>query len=155
MALARTASELAPAGGATVTTSVFSEPALMNWVGRSGASASDAKNRTAGDADHAQLRPAVAQDELDRRRVGTDPDRADRLAGLVDLELDVADEEVGEDRDDGQRAHQRGQQGERHGQRERQEELRDEAADEAERQEHRDGRQRAGRDRPGDLASAR
>ena len=33
-ALARTAAELVPAGGAIVTCSSFSEPALMNWVGR-------------------------------------------------------------------------------------------------------------------------
>ncbi len=46
MVRARTAAELAPVGGETVTTSVFSEPALMNWVGSSGARASDAKNRT-------------------------------------------------------------------------------------------------------------
>jgi hypothetical protein len=48
--LARTDAEFAPVGGETVTTSVFSEPALMNWVGRSGASAADAKNRTPASA---------------------------------------------------------------------------------------------------------
>ncbi len=36
IARSRTASELVPAGGATVTARIFSEPALMNWVGRSG-----------------------------------------------------------------------------------------------------------------------
>ena len=34
-------------GGETVTTSVASDPALMNWVGRSGASAAEAKKSTA------------------------------------------------------------------------------------------------------------
>ena len=43
-------SELAPVGGAMVMTRVFSEPALMNGVGRSGASAGEAKNRTAATA---------------------------------------------------------------------------------------------------------
>ena len=148
---ARTASELAPVGGETVTIRVFSEPALMNWVGSSGASASEAKNRTPASATTRELGPAAAQDEPDDRRVAPDPDRADRLAGLVDLELDLVDQEVAEDRDDGQGADQRGQQRERHGQREGQEELRHQAADEAERQEDRDGRQRAGGDRAGDL----
>ena len=41
---ARTPADVAPVGGATVTISVFSEPALMNWVGRSGASAAEATN---------------------------------------------------------------------------------------------------------------
>ena len=36
MARSSTASELVPAGGATVTCRTFSDPALMNWVGRSG-----------------------------------------------------------------------------------------------------------------------
>ena len=50
MVFARTASELAPVGGETVTIRVFSEPALMNWVGSSGASASEATNRTPASA---------------------------------------------------------------------------------------------------------
>ena len=39
-----TASELVPGGGAIVTDRIFSEPALMNAVGRSGASAAVATN---------------------------------------------------------------------------------------------------------------
>ena len=135
-----------------VTIRVFSDPALMNWVGSSGASAAEAKKSTAANATTASLvsRPrrtnvmigVYMRTQIDRRR----------LAVLVDRGLDVADQEVGQDRDDGQRADQRGEQRERHGQGERQEELRDETADEPERQEDRDGRQRAGGDRPGDLA---
>jgi hypothetical protein len=36
-ARSRTASDEVPGGGATVTARIFSEPALMNWVGRRGA----------------------------------------------------------------------------------------------------------------------
>ena len=81
---------VAPVGGATVTTRVFSEPALMNCVGSSGASASEAKNSPPATATTRDLGPAAAQDEPDERRVGTDPDGARRLAVCVDLELDVA-----------------------------------------------------------------
>ena len=45
IARSRTASDEAPAGGATVTARIFSDPALMNWVGRSGAISAVAKNR--------------------------------------------------------------------------------------------------------------
>jgi hypothetical protein len=37
--------ELVPAGGATLTWRIFSEPALMNWVGRSGAMRPVSMNR--------------------------------------------------------------------------------------------------------------
>ncbi len=50
MVRSRTAAEVAPVGGETVTMSVASEPALMNWVGRSGARAAEAKNRRAATA---------------------------------------------------------------------------------------------------------
>src|SRR3954471_2244598 len=46
----RTAAEVAPVGGETVTIRVASDPALMNCVGRSGARAADAKNRIAATA---------------------------------------------------------------------------------------------------------
>ncbi len=100
-------------------------------------------NRIVASAEDAELRAPVAEHEPDRRRVGTDPERVLRLAGLVDGELDAVDEEVGEDRDDGQRADQRGEQGERHGEREGQEELADDAAHEPDRQEDGDRRQGA------------
>jgi hypothetical protein len=44
MARSRTASEVAPVGGAMLTARIFSEPALMNWVGSSGTIASEATN---------------------------------------------------------------------------------------------------------------
>ncbi len=47
MASSRTTSDVVPDGGAMLTWRIFSEPALMNWVGRSGASDSDATKRTA------------------------------------------------------------------------------------------------------------
>ena len=46
VAFSSTASEVAPAGGMTTTCRIFSDPALMNCVGRSGTRASDATNRT-------------------------------------------------------------------------------------------------------------
>ena len=55
-----TASELVPGGGAMVTDRIFSEPALMNAVGRSGASAAVTTNRPSATATHAPLRdPAL------------------------------------------------------------------------------------------------
>ena len=64
----RTAAEVAPVGGETVTISVASEPALMNWVGRSGARAAEAKNRMAATATTPSF---VAR-----------PRRANRMAGV-------------------------------------------------------------------------
>ncbi len=49
-ARSRTAAELVPAGGATVIWRSFSEPALMNWVGSSGAIAIEPANRTVATA---------------------------------------------------------------------------------------------------------
>ena len=50
MARSSTASELAPLGGATLTWRIFSEPALMNWVGNWLTRDSEAKNRTPANA---------------------------------------------------------------------------------------------------------
>ena len=47
VACSRTASELAPAGGMTTAWRIFSEPALMNWVGRLPTSESEAMNSAA------------------------------------------------------------------------------------------------------------
>ena len=139
MALARTAAELVPAGGATVTWRSFSEPALMNWVGRSGTIAIETSEEDRRDGQDAPLRGPAAQGEEDRGGVGADPERVLRLAVLVDVELDPADEQVGQDRHDRQGDDERRQQGEGDGEGEGQEELADDAADEAERQEDRDG----------------
>ena len=63
MVFSRTADELAPVGGAMVTIRVFSDPALMNWVGSSGASAAEAKKSTAANGDDRELGQPAAQDE--------------------------------------------------------------------------------------------
>ena len=52
----RTASELVPGGGAMVTWRIFSEPALMNAVGRSGASADVTTNSDERDGRRCPLR---------------------------------------------------------------------------------------------------
>ena len=107
-----------------------------------------------GGAHHAELGPAAAERALDRRRVGPDPERVDGLAVLVDVDLDLVDDQVGEDRHDGQGAQERGQEREGDREREREEELGHDAADEAERQEHADrGDGRRG-DRARDLLGA-
>ena len=46
-----------------VTIRVFSDPALMNWVGSSGASAAEAKKSTAATSDDRELGQPAAQDE--------------------------------------------------------------------------------------------
>ena len=46
IATSRTDSDEAPVGGAMLTWTSFSPPGSMNWVGSSGTSASEAKNRT-------------------------------------------------------------------------------------------------------------
>ena len=50
IARSRTASELVPAGGATVIWRIFSEPALMNCVGRSGTIAIETTKRAVAPA---------------------------------------------------------------------------------------------------------
>ena len=73
--------------------------------------------------DDPDLRGTATERELDERRVHPDPDGAGRLTVLIDAGTDVADQEVAEDRDDGQSANERRQERERHGQGEREEEL--------------------------------
>ena len=67
VARSSTACDEAPAGGATVTARIFSEPALMNCVGRSGTISAGREEQRDGGADDAELRPAAAQRERDRR----------------------------------------------------------------------------------------
>ena len=67
-----------------VTIRVFSEPALMNWVGRSGASAAEAKNSTAAtDHDRELGRPAAQANRMSGVYMRTQIERR-RLAVLVD-----------------------------------------------------------------------
>ena len=65
MARSSTASELAPLGGATVTWRIFSEPALMNWVGSWRTRASEATNSTPATATTPSAVQRDAQDERD------------------------------------------------------------------------------------------
>ncbi len=148
--------DVAPVGGATLTWRIFSEPALMNWVGRSGTRASEAKNRTPAPSTTPSAVHFDAQDGRDGRACRRGP-RYERLGSPFSSTsiLHLVDEEVREDRHDRQRADERRQQRERDRQGERQEELAHEAADEAERQEDGDRGEGARGDRPGDLARAR
>ena len=138
-----------------MTARMASLPVSMNWVGICG------HQRQRGDEQHerdAHGRPAGdagAQREREHGRVQALPDGLGQLAVLVDLDVHLAHEEVGQHRDHGQGHEQRRQQGERDGQREGQEELADDAAHEAERQEHRHGREGAAGDGAGHLAGAR
>ena len=136
VAFSSTASEVAPAGGTTITCRIFSEPALMNWVGRSGTSASDATNRTPAPARTPDLVQRLRRAKVMTGVYDAHPDRALRLAMLVDRERDLSmnryartgttvSATISEASSANVTVRANGQ-----------EELADEAADEAERQEH-------------------
>ena len=156
VARSRTASGWRPAGGATVTARMFSR-ARVDERGREQRrrSATVTRNSARATPTTPSLVQRLRRAAVIAGRVGADPERVLGLAVLVDVELDLVDEQVREDRDDRQRAHQRGQQREGDGQGERQEELAHEAADEAERQEHADRGDRRRRDGARDLLAGR
>ncbi len=108
----------------------------------------------AGDGQGAPLGEAILEGDHEHRRVEPLPDGHLRLAVLVELEVDLVHEPVGQHGDDGERHQQRGQQGEGHGQAEGQEELADDAADEADGQEDGDGGDGGAGDGAGDLPGA-